>query len=384
MIPRLCVWSFLCGIALLAGPGQGLGQDLKDHSRPGRGYVTIPISGDLEDMLRRQFHQARLEELLKKWHIDPKLLPALEKIDKEQEQYVQKLLEQIPKKGLSPAEREKLKEIAKGLMPSPPQGGKKPFRPQMKPANPLEENLENRFGRWVRDLMKNAENSTIGDMIQNSTAWQEGLKDFDRFLSDQEKRDFLGLGKLNLPMPRDLNIDLEQTWMKIKNLSLPGLSVTVPVPDVSIGNPLTGLRLPALPSGSLALGQAAVWILVVLGLILVVWQIARRVGRSGLAASGWRLGSWPVNPANISTRAELIAAFDYLALLCLGRQARTWNHSAIGDSLASTKPEHHLAARELASLYEWARYAPEPDALSDQALANARRDLCILAGVAAP
>src|SRR5262249_61802198 len=105
---------------------------------------------------------------------------------------------------------------------------------------------------------------------------------------------------------------------------------------------------------------------------------------SGLTASGWRLGPWPVNPARISTRAELIAAFDYLALLCLGRQARTWNHSAIGHSLASTKPEHHPAARELASLYEGARYAPEGDAPSDHALARARRDLCILAGVPAP
>jgi len=381
MIPRPCLWSVLCATVLLAGPGRGLGQDPKGQPGRGRGYVSIPFSGNLEEMLRHQFHQARLVELLKQWHIDPKLVQALKEIDSP-ERYA-KLSKQIPQEKL--AELKKLEKMAKGLLSSP-QGGKKPFVPAMKPAKPPEENLENRFGRWVRDVMKDAQNSTIGDMIQNSTAWQEGLKDFDRFLSGREKDvDFLGLGKLNVRMPKDLNIDLGQTWAKIKNLSLPGLpSVKVPMPDVSISNPLTGLRLPALPGGSLALSQAAVWALVVLGLALVVWQMVRRVGRSGQATTGWRLGPWPVNPARISTRAELIAAFDHLALLCLGWQARTWNHCAIGESLAGAKPEHHRAALELASLYEWARYAPEPDALSDQALSRARRNLCILAGVPAP
>ena len=41
-----------------------------------------------------------------------------------------------------------------------------------------------------------------------------------------------------------------------------------------------------------------------------------------------------------------------------------------------------LAADELASFYERARYAPATDSLPEEALASARRSLCLLAGVA--
>jgi hypothetical protein len=158
--------------------------------------------------------------------------------------------------------------------------------------------------------------------------------------------------------------------------------VKIPMPNLGIGNPLSGLKFPQLPSGSLAISQVVIWALVALGLALVLWQMVRRVGRVGRPGPGWQVGPWPVDPARISSRADLIAAFEHLALLCLGLQVRSWNHRAIGDSLG-TDPERRRAALELASLYEWARYAPEMDALSDQALAGARRDLCFLAGGAA-
>ena len=41
------------------------------------------------------------------------------------------------------------------------------------------------------------------------------------------------------------------------------------------------------------------------------------------------------------------------------------------------------AAEQLASLYERARYAPPGEPLPEAALATARRDLCLLAGVPA-
>jgi hypothetical protein len=358
----------------------------------GRGYVPIPYQGNLEEMLRRQLSQTRVEKLLKQFHIDlekinidPKSLP-LEKILGQKKNNFQEMLKKLPLDKLPPVEKKKVQEnaqeIDKVLQEMRSRTEKSPpSLPETKPAPAPEENLENRFGRWARDLMEQAKNSDLGEMFRESSAWQEGLEDFKHFLSQQDVNvDRWGLGKL---LPKDLKIDLGQGWANFKGLSLPGLpSVKFPMPNLGISNPLPGLGLPSLPSGSLAISQAALWILVALGLVLVLWQMARRVGRPGQVGPGWRPGPWPVDPARISSRADLIAAFDHLALLCLGQQARTWNHQTIGNGLG-TDPERRRAALELASLYEWARYAPEADALSDQALASARHDLCFLAGGAA-
>jgi hypothetical protein len=100
-----------------------------------------------------------------------------------------------------------------------------------------------------------------------------------------------------------------------------------------------------------------------------------------------QLGPWPVDPTHVRTPAELIQAFEYLSLLRLGPDARSWNHRAIAAHLGARSSEDQrwrLAAEELASLYERARYAPAVDSLPADALVCARRDLCLLAGVAIP
>ena len=88
----------------------------------------------------------------------------------------------------------------------------------------------------------------------------------------------------------------------------------------------------------------------------------------------------PRSQARVAEHMQLIQAFEYLSLLRLGRAARSWNHRVIAARLGGSG-DGHRAADELASLYEQARYAPEP--LTDAALAAARRDLCFLAGVPA-
>jgi hypothetical protein len=75
-------------------------------------------------------------------------------------------------------------------------------------------------------------------------------------------------------------------------------------------------------------------------------------------------------------------AFDYLAVLLLGPQARTWNHRAIVMEMEAAS-RHPGAALELGSLYEQARYTFGPDPLSAVDQATVRRHLCLLAGVAA-
>jgi hypothetical protein len=144
-------------------------------------------------------------------------------------------------------------------------------------------------------------------------------------------------------------------------------------------------------------GWRSIGVLVILAaLALLLWKVLRgdAAGASGQRTSIWKLGPWPVDPAGVRTREELIRAFEYLSVLRLGPTARHWHHWAIalglGGSASHTRPvngwgdplaERRRAAKELASLYERARYAPPGDGLSESALATARRDLCLLAGV---
>ena len=70
----------------------------------------------------------------------------------------------------------------------------------------------------------------------------------------------------------------------------------------------------------------------------------------------------------------------------LGPAARSWNHRAIAARLSAGPDaavvERRHAAEHLAALYERARYAPPADHLLEDDVRGARRDLCLLAGVA--
>jgi hypothetical protein len=136
-------------------------------------------------------------------------------------------------------------------------------------------------------------------------------------------------------------------------------------------------------SGAKILFWAAMGVFV----IILMWQIAagRRAAGAGAGQPAWRLGPWPVDPSQVTTRQDLIRAFEYLALLVLGSPARSWNHLAIARRLSdqpNADPERKHAALHLAALYETARYAPPADPLPDGEMREARRDLCLLAGVA--
>jgi hypothetical protein len=123
------------------------------------------------------------------------------------------------------------------------------------------------------------------------------------------------------------------------------------------------------------------WVGIGIVAIAAVWKLLtdRRAAQTAAALAGWRLGPWPVDPSQVTTREELIRAFEYLSLLRFGRPARSWNHRAIAKRLGDQSAE---AAQHLAELYEKARYAPPTDLLPDDEVRDARRDLCLLAGVA--
>jgi hypothetical protein len=157
--------------------------------------------------------------------------------------------------------------------------------------------------------------------------------------------------------------------------------------------PRVSAALPSAPNvsgGALAgAGRILLWGILLGAIAFLVWQSASwwKRHREALAAAGWRLGPWPVQPGAVSTRGDLVRAFEYLALLCLGPAARTCHHlelgQRIGNQPAVDADRHRDAAHELARLYEQARYTPDEEPLSAEDLARARRDLSYLAGVPA-
>jgi hypothetical protein len=135
-------------------------------------------------------------------------------------------------------------------------------------------------------------------------------------------------------------------------------------------------------------GGAGPVVLVLLAMVTaaaVAWGLLRRRDLVVLrrARAGRPLGPWPVRPESVSTRDDLVRAFEYLALLLLGPGARSRNHRAIAAGLGRDDAARRGAAERLAALYEQARYAPPDEALPEAELAAARADLSLLAGVAA-
>jgi len=139
------------------------------------------------------------------------------------------------------------------------------------------------------------------------------------------------------------------------------------------------------PQGSRLSGL--LWIgLAVVALVLIWKLLASRRSAAGDAPRPWQLGAWPVDPAHVGTREDLVRAFEYLSLLLLGPAARNWNHRVIAHRMSrrpnAADEDRRRAAEHLAALYEKARYAPPADPLPEGEVRDARRDLCLLAGVA--
>ena len=169
-----------------------------------------------------------------------------------------------------------------------------------------------------------------------------------------------GLGKV---LPRNL---------KIAPPSPPNLSPRTGLSDVSGGGLGTGLLI----------------VLVLVAAGVVAWLVlTRRRWARGKAGGVWRLGAWPVAPGAVQMRGDVVKAFEYLALLLLGRRAVPANHLEIAGQLGTSADDpsgrRRLAASELGDLYEHARYAPPDEQLSPDEVVSARRDLSFLAGGAA-
>jgi hypothetical protein len=147
--------------------------------------------------------------------------------------------------------------------------------------------------------------------------------------------------------------------------------------------PSAGPSLGAAPSADGLDG--VVWIAAVALFGAAAWLAFRtaRLQAAGARTKAWSAGPWPVRPSQVSTREDLIRAFEHLAFLCLGPVARTLNHLDVAGRLGKMGDGRTAAAARLAHLYEQARYAPPSELLLADELTAARGDLSALAGAAA-
>ncbi len=152
-------------------------------------------------------------------------------------------------------------------------------------------------------------------------------------------------------------------------------------PPAAGGPNIVGIDTPG--SGNVLI---IVWLIVGAVLVMLIWKLRASLrSRVADSSSSWQLGPWPVNPAEVTTRQDIVRAFEYLSLMLLGSAAKTWNHHEIATRLGLQQADtvnRQLAAQHLAALYEQARYAPAAESLLEEELLAARRELCLLAGVA--
>jgi hypothetical protein len=261
--------------------------------------------------------------------------------------------------------------------------------PRVEPPEPsLWERMEKKSTSWLKEHvndwakdMGDWADSPLGNSLRNALRrageHRPGSADMPFDLADRTRGLTEKLGKIGEYLPTG----------RLRSLDLVG--------------PLRNVRLPALPSGAMtapALGSVSrasgggvvsgpLWALVLLTLGAVIWRSLRWYREQAASGDGWKLGPWPVRPEAVATRAELVSAFEYLALLCLGPVALACNHLDLAARLSAregTDVEKRRAAEQLAGLYEQARYAPPNEALRPDELAAARRDLRLLAGGSAP
>jgi hypothetical protein len=263
-------------------------------------------------------------------------------------------------------------------MPMPGTQGPGPSpMPEAAPPKPPE-----KASRWFGDLSGLRESLGLDGELRSRVRGlfgpDTGLGRFTRGLTQETKR----LGSRFLPRMRDLPLG---GLMR----DLGGL-----VPDTGNLRPLSGsLPRPSMPrfsersGGSGGMGTFLLGGAVLGALGLILWLVVRRMrAEDAEGRAFWRkLGPWPVAPSAVRTRGEVVQAFEYLALLLLGRKAGSAHHLEIAGQLAPEDGtgQRRNAAEELALLYEHARYAPPEEELSEDELAAARRDLSLLAGARA-
>lgn len=99
------------------------------------------------------------------------------------------------------------------------------------------------------------------------------------------------------------------------------------------------------------------------------WLLQKKRGGAKLQSSRSARSS---TPASLQNRQDIVQAFHDLADRCPAVMADWWTHDRAAQALATSRPDVDDEVRQLAQLYEQARYQPEESALTDEQLATAK------------
>ncbi|HEV3203005.1 MAG TPA: hypothetical protein VGY77_01420 [Gemmataceae bacterium] len=233
--------------------------------------------------------------------------------------------------------------------------------------------------------------------LEKSPELQEFARDFRR---DFHNRDRLPLGSWgdswgdNLAQMVGPILPKSEIWMEkilpqIRDIPLPSFG-GLRLPEIK-APPLPSMEMPVLGVPDISSPKTGMGLLLVPVLVIfavVVWKVMQKINRH--KAGGEKLprrqslesllGPWSVSPSALRTKEDLIRAFEYLSLMKLGPEARSWNHREIARELGGIHEERRRAAGHLAGLYEQARYAPDVGPIPTDAMQIARHELAFLAG----
>jgi hypothetical protein len=320
---------------------------------------------------------------------DPKLKRAVENWAKEDPSLKESLDAWLKKQpaGKKPADLERMKQGLQKILDQSPSVDKPPSvqerprdtRPQVNPITKAAERV-----------MKDAQQGELGDWLRDSPAVKQALQDMRASMNNPDISDW-NTGD----WAKRFGFDEQQAW-RLGADAFRRLQET-PQPDFSRRNwrrrlpgfnglPALNLGAPAMPSSvsgpSLpTIGTGVTWLLLIALTLLFGWQMLRWTKRRKPGATDRRaaLGPWPVRPEAVSTRMELVQAFDYLALLTLGIAVTSWNHHAVAKRWSEQAPTHAPAAQMLAMLYEASRYTDVVEELNTLQREQARHALAQLA-----
>jgi hypothetical protein len=265
------------------------------------------------------------------------------------------------------------KELARDPMGINPLPQPPPDVPPPAPTPPKAQSLDQRLGKWLAEWLQNEETGgRLVEMMRDSPAFKDALDDLLRTMREVD-----GGWQPNLPeapngfepprlpgleeMPKLGMPDLSDAagWMpKMPRLEMPKFAMPQ-FPDLSS---------PSLPDLGGDWPQMLVAVLLVVGLLA-----ATRMWMTKASAAPDR-ALLPV-PTAIATRAELLRAFEAIAINRFGDAARPWNHRLVAHRFGGGG-----AIDALTRLYEQARYAPGQESLSAGDRESANRSLAQLAG----
>ena len=345
---------------------------------------------DNPQLLDQLANNPRIQQQIQDRLRDPRTLQLLQQLRNDQPQNtnidrLQNLAQQLQQRPLGQPDDwpQPLPKDPKPTPPpptvSPPPASSVQSQPSVDPqqrSRQIAQRLQKLLGplgesQAVRDLLTDLTSGKLGQHLgADGNEFLRSLAEHEddaKALIEAVERNFGPISEWRWPSANDL---------KLPSLGWGGSSSLGSWNAAAGGNPS-----PMPPSGESSINT--LWLLFgLVGLGIVGWLIWTYQPPPQSSDSGAKqLGPWAIRPEDLSTTAQLIQAFEYVALLKCGFDAQTWNHRMIAEQLAQVTPLSADAAYRFADLYEVARYAPPSTTLTPDQFQLARGYLRRLAEV---